>query len=143
MSPERIDSKRYSKGWRKHLKAGRTAANKKRRDSLTPEQKQRQMTAASWSAVKGLIKLQTFNNPYLQPLYDDPYRMDIVRSWYDASYRDATTGDGKGQIFRDRFRRFSSDDIHDPNFDPRLRLVQPFMAIVDQALFKAGRPIKK
>ena len=144
MSPERIDSKRYSKGWRKHLRAGKTAANKKRRDSLTPEQKQRQMTAASWSAVLGLMNLETVNRPELRPTFekllnDEDTRL-FVKLRYEAAYKDAATGNESDSTYRSQFR----EEYLLPAFAVNPHIIQqtgPFFRIIDQALF--GYTLKK
>src|SRR4030042_3826077 len=96
MSTER--KVRFSKGWRKHLRAERTALNRFRRDSLTPEQKQRKMTAASWSDVVGLMSLETINRPELRPTFKQLMGTEDTRLFiklrYEAAYKDATTGNG-------------------------------------------------
>lgn len=140
MSPER---QKHSHGFRKHLRAQRTMANRSQ-DTLTPEQKQRKMTAASWSSVLGLMNLETINHPELRPAFDTLLTGEDTRLFiklrYEAAYKDATTGNGSNSTYRGQFieRYLIPAFAVNPHI---VRQTDPFFRIIDQALF--GYTVKK
>ncbi len=126
----------HSRGWRKHLKAQRTENNRLVKESFTTEQKQREMTAASWSAVKGLLNLSTFNNPDLRSLYENSDYLDVLRQRYDACYRDAVTGTESTEnrdSFEERYTMDKKSEVYNPLL---IRRLSPLLDVVDRALFK-------
>ncbi len=141
MSPEKPHSRiRYSDGWRKHLRREKAAQNKLR-TFVTPEERQRKLTTASWTAVKGLLNLETYNNPLVRPIFEDIYEDEptgnIIRRWYDAAYKDTTSGDGQGTRNRDEFTKQHTQDETSENYDPLLVIkVKPLLKMVDAFLFK-------
>lgn len=139
MSPERTSSRlRYSEGFRKHLRKERTAKNKSK-TLITSEERQRKMTTASWSAVNGFLNLATIRNPELLPLYVSEKTRGIIREWYDASYYDATHGNGTGTNRRDQFQKQYIQDKNSEHYNPNLiEAIKPLMAVVDNALFRTN-----
>ena len=98
------------------------------------------MTTASWSAVLGLMNLETINRPELRPIYEQAMQ-DIdarlmIRSRYNAAYRDATSGDGNGSLYRNRFYKAYAEDKLNSFYNPDLvNLFNPLIKIIDQSLF--------
>lgn len=148
MSPEAI-SGRPSKGWAKHIREAKAAGtwyeeNPSLRPTTltTPQERQRRMTIAPWSAVCGFINLAIINDPSLEPLFTTRETREIVKGWFEVSRFDAIYG---GSLQRDAFReRYEINSKKTRRSGPPvLEKVAPLMAVVDQAIFKTGTQPKK
>lgn len=142
MSPE-VRQARPTRGWAKHIREAKSIGiwfdeNPSLRPTiLTPQEKQRRMTIASWSAVCGFINMAITNDPKLEPLFTTEETRDVVRGWFEVSRFDAING---GSIQRDAFRqRFEvNGNGHKIKGPTLLEKVAPLTAVVDQAIFRTG-----
>lgn len=151
MSPE-VKHARPTRGWAKHVREAKSIGiwfdeNPSLRPTiLTPDEKQRRMTIASWSAVCGLINLAILNDPdpdkHLEKLFTTEATRDTVRGWFEVSRFDAING---GSLQRDAFRqRFEvNGNGHRAKGPTLLEQVAPLTAVVDQAIFRSGGQPKK
>lgn len=147
MSPE-VRQARPTRGWAKHIREAKSIGiwfdeNPSLRSTiLTPQEKQRRMTIASWSAVCGFINMAITNDPKLEPLFTTEETRDVVRGWFEVSRFDAING---GSTQRDAFRqRFEvNGNGHKIKGPTLLEKVAPLTAVVDQAIFRTGVQPKK
>ncbi len=146
MSPEARQA-RPTKGWAKHIREAKSIGiwfdqNPSLRPTpLTPQERQKRMTIASWSAVCGLINLTIKNDPdpseHLNKLFTTEETRDVIRGWFEVSRFDAING---GSLQRDAFRqRFQvNGNGHKIKGPTLLEKVAPLTAVVDQAIFRTG-----
>jgi len=138
------------RGWAKHER--RRKAEERRNQPLslqysTPEEKQRRLTTASWAAVRGLLNMETARIPLLHSIYEeisviDEYGNDgptrkIIKGYYDASYKDATNGDGFGTNNRSEFRKQYAQNKTSENYNPlMITRAEPLLKMIDGFMFK-------
>ncbi len=148
MSPEAIRG-RPSRGGARYIRRQKAAGlwyeeNPSLRPTTltTPQERQKRMTIAPWSAVCGFINMAIIIDPSLEPLFTTETTRNVIRGWFEASRFDAIHG---GSLQRDAFK-----ERHEINGKksrrsepPVLEKVAPLMAVVDQAIFKTGTQPKK
>ena len=147
MSPEGTPGK-PNRSWAKHIREAKAAGTwyeehpSLKPTTLTPQERQRRMTIASWSAVCGFINMAIMNNPSLEPLFTTEKTRDVIRGWFEASRFDAIHG---GSLQTDAFRqRYEVEGKKYRRNGPTvLEQVAPLTAVVDQAIFRTGTQPKK
>lgn len=147
MSPEAIRGK-PSRGGARYIRRQKAAGlwyeehPSLRPTTLTPQERQRRMTIAPWSAVCGLINIAIINNPSLEPLFTTKTTRNVIRGWFEASRFDAIHG---GSLQRAAFReRHEISGRRYRRIGPTvLEQVAPLTAVVDQAIFRTDTQPKK
>ncbi|MBI2026011.1 MAG: hypothetical protein HYT06_01375 [Candidatus Levybacteria bacterium] len=139
MSPE-VRPGRLSKGGRKHIRRMKAAGLWT--SGISPFEKQRKMSVASWSAACGLMNLAVITNPELRPIFEGERTRPVLREWHAACVLDATSGNGTETKARDALI-----EKYAPNSRPRIKettildVVSPLTRVIDRAVFgqRAGR----